>query len=86
VQGYGIWRLKTLALLAKIVDSIQPAIDKLVVFQAVWLIGSISRLIQQALLNNPFLIPKRMFEKSRTFALTPNPSVLSFFYSGGTPE
>jgi hypothetical protein len=29
---------------------------------------------------------KRVFEKSTTFALTPNPSVLSFFYSGGTPE
>jgi hypothetical protein len=49
VQGYGIWRLKTLALLAELVGPIQEAIDELVIFQVVWLLGSIYRLIQQAL-------------------------------------
>ncbi len=49
VQGYSLLRLKSLALGAEIIASIQEPIDKLVIFQAVWQLASISRLIQQAL-------------------------------------
>jgi hypothetical protein len=49
VQAYSILRLKSLALGAEIIASIQEPIDKPVIFQAVWQLASISRLIQQAL-------------------------------------